>query len=133
MRKVKIAQSSRELTKIQKLAYQDTSDCISLDTASEEAVKNNVDLIISPKDYVILDVTTDNPSVSGNENYKTMIVIDRNGTKYATGSNSFAEAFLNIYDVMHEDEDDPVYEIKVVRKDSNNYKGKHFLSCNIVA
>lgn len=133
MRKVKIAQSSRELTKIQKLAYQDTSDCLSLDSVVEEATKNNMPFIIAPKDYVILDVTTDKPTVSGNDTYKTMIVIDRNGAKYATGSNSFAEAFLNIYDTMHEDEEDPEYEIKVSRKESSNYKGKYFLTCNIVA
>lgn len=133
MRTVKIAQSSKELTKIQKLAYQDTSDCLSLDGAVEEATKNGLEFHITPKDYVILNVHTDSPKVSGNEDYKTMIVIDRNGTKYATGSNSFAEAFLNIYNTMHEDEDDPDYEIKVVRKESNNYKGKYFLTCSIVA
>ena len=133
MRTVKIAQSSRELNKVQKIAMQDTSNCLSLDAQLEDANKAGHDLVISPKDYVILDITTDKPVASGNENYKNMIIIDRNGTKYATGSNSFMESFINIYNIMHEDEEDPVYDIVVVRKDSKNYRGKYFLSCNIVA
>ena len=133
MRTVKIAMASREFTKVQKIALQNTSECISLDAELEKLAKEGKQLLISPKDYVILDITTDKPNLSGNENYKNMIVIDRNGTRYATGSNSFMEAFINIFEIMHEDEEDPQYDIVVERKDSKNYKGKYFLTCNIVA
>ena len=133
MRTVKFAQTSKELTKIEKLAYQDTSDCLSIDKAVEEAVRNNMECIITPKDYVMLNIHNDNPKAGGNEDYSTLIVIDRNGQKFATGSQSFIEAFINIFETMHEDEPDPVFDIRVTRKESNNYKGKYFLTCNIVA
>ena len=133
MRTVKIAMASREFTKVQKIALQNTSECVSLDAELEELAKEGKQLVISPKDYVVLDITTDKPNLSGNENYKNMVVIDRNGTRYATGSNSFMEAFINIYEIMHEDEEDPQYDIVVKRKDSKNYKGKYFLTCDIVA
>ena len=133
MRTVKIAKASKELTKKEKLAYQDTSDCISLDTAVEEATNAGVQFILQPKDYVLLDIHTDNPKVNDQQDYKSLVVINRDGKKYATGSNSFIEAFVNIFDTMAEDGDDEPYEINVVRKDSKNFKGKHFLTCNIVA
>lgn len=132
-RTVKISKASKELTKVEKIALQDTSDCLSIDKVVGDCLAENKQCIITPKDFVLLNIHNDTPKQGGSEDYITLVVIDRNGNKYATGSTSFAEAFLNIWDGMHEDEDDPVYSIRVLRRDSNNYKGKYFLTCGIVA
>ena len=128
MRTVKIVASSRELTKVEKIAYTDTVDAISIDEALQEAYNGGAELVVAPKDYIIMDIHNDNPKQDGNTDYKTIQLIDTDGNRYITGSKSFMEAFLNIYGAM---EGDP-FKIKVTRRESKNYKGKYFITCNIV-
>lgn len=131
MRTVKFEKTSKELNALEKLAYQDTSDCMSLDKVLEESVRNGQPYItISPAEYVLLAIHTDKPKAGASPDYNTLIIIDTDGNKYATGSNTFIESFVNIFDTLRE-ENVIDYKVKVMRKDSTNYKGKYFLTCNV--
>lgn len=119
---VKIAEASKELTAREKIAIKDTTDCVKLDTATEQGT-----VIITPDYYAVLDVHNEK---SEDKDYKNYIVVDKDGTKYVTGSESFWESFSDIFsDMEGEDEE---YSVKAYRVESKNYKGKTFIACSIV-
>lgn len=120
---VTIAESSKELSAKEKVVMKDTTDAIKLDEATKEAP-----VIINVDFYTVLDVHN---SKSDNEDYKQYLVVDKDGTKYVTGSNSFWTSFLDIIAEML-DVTDEEWGVKVYRVPSKNYKGKDFLTCSVV-
>ena len=119
---VAIKETSRELTAKQRIALKDTSDAFKLDIVCDE---NPV--IINPMDYAILSIHNEK---SDNVDYVNYVIIDKNGDKYVTGSESFWNSFKDIYDEMLGDEEE--WSIKAYKLDSKNYKGKKFLTCSII-
>lgn len=120
---VKIKESSFELSNKQKVQFKDTGKAVRLDEAAEGADF----LIENVKGYVILDIHNDK---SDNPDYQNYIIVDGMDNKYVTGSPSFWESFINIFDEMKDD--DSEWGLVVYKRDSKNYKGKQFLSCSIV-
>lgn len=122
---VEIKEASRELTKREKIRFKDISNALKLD----EAVTPDSPLIIQPKSYVILNVHNDKAE---DKDYTNYLVEDTGGNKYVTGSESFWNSFISIWEEMVDDDDPEPWEIEVYKKDSKNYKGKQFLTCSIV-
>lgn len=119
---VEILESSKELTGKQKIQVKDTTDCIKLDVATKEApVTIDVDY------YVALLIHNEH---SDDKEYKNYIIVDKNGTRYSTGSESFWSTFVGIYEDMSE-ETEP-WQIKVYRMPSNNRPGKDFITCSVI-
>lgn len=119
---VEIKETSRELTAKQRIALKDTSDAFKLDTICDE---NGV--IIDPIDFAVLAIHNEK---TDNVDYENYVIIDKDGDKYVTGSQSFWNSFMNIYDEMQGEEEE--WAIKVYKLDSKNYKGKKFLTCSII-
>ena len=118
---VSIKESSRELTAKQRVALKDTTSAIKLDEATQvEPVIINVDM------YAILAIHNEK---SENPDYDNYIVVDKNGTKYVTGSASFWSSFMDIFTEMEGDDEE--WALKVYRVPSKNYKGKDFITCSI--
>lgn len=118
---VSIKESSRELTAKQRIALKDTTSAIKLDEATQvEPVIINVDM------YAILAIHNEK---SENPDYDNYIVVDKNGTKYVTGSASFWSSFMDIFTEM--EGEDEAWTLKVYRVPSKNYKGKDFITCSI--
>lgn len=118
---VSIKESSRELTAKQRVALKDTTSAIKLDEATQvEPVTINVDM------YAILAIHNEK---SENPDYENYIVVDKNGTKYVTGSASFWSSFMDIFTEM--EGEDEAWTLKVYRVPSKNYKGKDFITCSI--
>ena len=118
---VAIKESSRELTAKQRVALKDTTSAIKLDEATQvEPVIINVDM------YAILAIHNEK---SENPDYDNYIVVDKNGTKYVTGSASFWSSFMDIFTEM--EGEDEAWTLKVYRVPSKNYKGKDFITCSI--
>ena len=118
---VSIKESSRELTAKQRIALKDTTGAVKLDEATQvEPVIINVDM------YAILGIHNDK---SENPDYDNYIVVDKNGTKYVTGSASFWSSFMDIFTEMEGEEE--AWTLKVYRVPSKNYKGKDFITCSI--
>lgn len=118
---VEIKETSRELTAKQRIALKDTSDAIKLDIACDE------DTVIEPVDYAVLSIHNEK---SDNVDYENYVIIDKNGDKYVTGSASFWNSFMDIYNEMQGEEE--AWSIKAYKLDSKNYKGKKFLTCSII-
>lgn len=124
--KVNITFASKELTVKEKLAVKDFTAAVSIDSALD----NDGSLIIAPAMYAILDVH--NERSKKEKDYRKFVVVDRAGTKYTTGSESFFSSFKEIFDIMQDEAPDEEYSIECFRKPSKNYAGKTFLTCTIV-
>ena len=118
----KIREASKELTAKERVKFKDTTNAVQLDDATKDT-----SLVIAPDFYVILDIHNER---SEDKDYVKYIVVDKNGNKFVTGSESFFTAFKSIFEEMGGTDED--YEIEVYRLPSKNYKGKEFLTCSIV-
>lgn len=120
--RVEIREASVELTKKQKIMIKDTTGATKLDAATQEGP-----VLINPALWAILAIHNEK---SSNPDYFNYIVIDKDGSKYVTGSESFWSTFYSIWeDMQGEDEE---WSIRVYRSPSKNYTGKDFLTCSIV-
>lgn len=120
---VKIREASRELTAKEKIALKDYSNATPLDTAL-----NGIDVLtITPVAYAILDVH--NEKSKQDKDYVKYVIIDNGGNKFVTGSESFFTSFKDIFDTMAEEAPGEEYSIDVLKKPSQNYKGKSFITC----
>lgn len=118
---VSIKESSRELTAKERIMLKDTTSAVKLDQATQVE-----DIHISVDSYAILNIHNDKATPTDYENY---IILDKNGTKYVTGSQSFWNAFMDIFSEMENESEE--WSIRVYRHPSKNYSGKDFITCAI--
>lgn len=116
-----IKESSRELTAKERIMLKDTTSAVKLDQATQVE-----DIHISVDSYAILNIHNDKATPTDYENY---IILDKNGTKYVTGSQSFWNAFMDIFSEMENESEE--WSIRVYRHPSKNYSGKDFITCAI--
>lgn len=120
-----IIASSRELSTYDKVKYKDTRNAIKLD----EATRDNP-LRIAPKEWVTLNIHNE---ASQDKDYMNFLVVDSEGKKYVTGSTSFVNSFMDIWDDLSEMiENGEAFEIEIYQTDSKNYSGKKFITCSLV-
>lgn len=124
MYEVEIKEASFEMTARDRLRYKDTTTAIALEDASADGSC----IIFNPVGYVILSIHNDKVK-DGNPDYEKYVIIDGAGNSYITGSASFWNSFINIFNEM---KNEPEYSIEVAQYASKNYKGKNFIKCNIV-
>ena len=115
----------KELTKKEKVMLKDLTDCTVLGT---EVEASECDIIIHPAFYAILSVHND---ALAEPDYEAYVIVDRDGTKYQTSSDSFITSFRDIISDM-EDEDPETWAVKVTLKASKNRTGKSFLKAVLI-
>lgn len=121
----KVTFVSKPVSAKEKIMLKDTTNCVSLDEATQEVDR----LMISPDYYAIVAVHNEK---SEDKDYEKYVVVDKGGTKYVTGSNSFITALREIMDDMAAEAPEEDYGIEVYRRESANYKGKSFITCALV-
>lgn len=124
---VQIANQTRELTKLEQLMFSQSPDSYGLD----ELTANGPFYI--NVDYAVLLSIHNEKNTSGDKDYTTTYIVDRDGTIYRTSSTSFT---TNLFDIaeMFADElkaGQPFPTIKVFQKPSKNMKGKNFITCTV--
>ena len=124
----KIVSSSRELTVKEKITLKDFNDCTGLDTV----VTNEQGFIIDPD--VIVEVQVHNERAKDDKDYTTIVILDKDGTKYSTSSNSLRDSISDIMDELNSltDEEKVGLKIKVFKKPSKNDSGKYLLTATVV-
>lgn len=123
-----ITEASRELTARERIMYKDTQNAVSLlDMATEAIAQGSKAIITNVKDYIKINIHNDK---SEDKDYMNFIIVDGNGEKYVTGSQSFVNAFMDIYEEM-KNEVEP-WGIQLNLLESKNYKGKHILTCSLI-
>lgn len=114
----------KELTGKEKVALKNFADMIQLDEATQEHEEG----ILINVDYVaVIEVHNEEADT---KDYKKQVYVDKGGQMYISGSDSLFRQYKSIYEDMKDDTEE--WGIKVIRKESTNYKGKDFLTCVIV-
>ena len=121
---VSIENASKELRKKERVMLKDTSDALKLDD-----VIQGEPIIINPDYWVMLMVHNEK---SDNVDYPVYLIMDKNGTKYVTGSEAFWTTFSDIWDEMTEVGNEEEWQLKCYKLDSKNFKGKQFLTCSVI-
>lgn len=125
--KATVKECSKELTAKERIMLKDTSNAESLDILTQEANFNDKKVLINVDYYATLEIHNEK---SDNKDYINFIVVDKDGKKYVTGSQSFISSFTDIVEEMTEAGETDI-TIEVYRKESKNYKGKDFITCSI--
>lgn len=123
---VEISECSKELSVKEKIMLKDISNAVRIDEALNEADS----FIISPVDYAVLKIH--NEKSKNDKDYIKYVILDVSGTKYVTGSNSFFNSFMDIYNEMKNDAPGEEFNLEIFKRDSKNYNGKYFISCSLV-
>lgn len=126
--KAEITYSSKELTKREAVKAKDLTDCIPLDKVLDE---ENPKAVINVDSFMFLHISND--LAKGNKEYDVCVVIDTEGNRYKTGSESFMRAIEEISTDLLEDDGTWGAEgltIKAYKKDSKNFDGK-FITCSL--
>lgn len=119
--KVTITKSNKDLTAKERIQLKDTADAISLNEATKEGA-----FILTPVVWAKLHVSLETDATS--KEYDQIVIVDADGQKYSTGSDSFIRSFIDIYEEMEDEEEE--WAVKVFRLPSKNYSGD-FLTCTI--
>ena len=121
--KATVSRASKELTAKEKIMLKDTSDAIKLD----DVVKENP-IIVEPDFYAMISIHNEK---SDTKDYTKIVLVDKDGTKYTTGSMPFITTFEDIMDEMSYAGEEQ-FSLKIYPKESKNYKGKYFITCSII-
>lgn len=119
----KVVEATRELTAKERVAIKMFTDAYQLDGITQ----NYEDGVLINVDYVA-KVAVHNEK-SDNKDYNKYIYVDKDGTMYVSGSETLYRTYQEIAEEMEDEDED--WAIKVIRKESSNYKGKYFLTCVI--
>lgn len=122
-----IVESSRELTAKERVMYKDLGNAVQMVDFAHTANENDGKAIIDFADYVVVNVHND---ATEDKDYTNYLIIDKQGNKYYTGSSSFWNAFINIYNEMKDSEEEWAIQLNLLP--SKNYKGKEILTCSLV-
>ena len=120
---VKITESSKELSARERISLKNFDEMIPLDEAVNADTPR---LMIDVSGYVVAAVHNEK---SDNVDYEKFIIIGKDGQRYITGSQPFFSSFKEIWDEMKGEDED--WGIVAYKRESNNYKGKEFLTCSI--
>ncbi len=122
---VKIVETSRELTPRERVKIKDTGNAVQIDDATADT---DTPLVIDYDYHVVLEVHNEK---SDNKDYRKVVVVDKAGNKFVTGSDSFLRAMSDIVEEMHACGETDI-QLEVYRKPSKNYKGKSFITCSVI-
>lgn len=122
---VSIKETSKELTAKERIKIKDLSNSQNLDTLTQ-----NEDSVIIDYDYHVI-LSIHNEKSKDRPDYENVVVVDKAGNKFNTGSISFITALEEIIDEMADAGEENI-QIEVYRKPSKNYKGKDFITCSVI-
>lgn len=129
--KAVVKESVKGLTAREKIAIKTLNDVTELNdlVTPEQAIMINIDNVVT--------VQVHNEK-SDNQDYNKYVYIDKDGTKYVSGSEplytTVKDILSDIEDAIADGEMDETEDItiKVMKKESANYKGQTFLTAELI-
>lgn len=122
---VKVVESSKELTKKETVMFKDLSDALNL---SEFIDEHDGAVMVDVESWVELAIHNEKAKDGQNKDYTNYVVVDKNGTRYYTGSESFWSSFMNIWHDMEDSTEE--WSLKVYKKQSKGKKD--FITCSVM-
>jgi hypothetical protein len=114
--------SKDNITKKETIKLRSFNDMHSID----ELISAGNDLIINLDYYAEVEVHNEK---SDNTDYTKYVYVDKDGSMYISGSQSLHNEITDIYEELVGEDD---VTVKVIAKESKNYKGKMFYTCILV-
>lgn len=129
--KAVVKESVKGLTAREKIAIKALNDVTELNdlVTPEQAIMINIDNVVT--------VMVHNEK-SDNQDYNKYVYVDKDGTKYVSGSEplytTVRDILSDIEDAIADGEMDETEDItiKVLKKESANYKGQMFLTAELI-
>lgn len=122
---VKVVETSKELTKKETVMFKDLSDAVNL---SEFIDEHGGAVMVDVESWVILDIHNEKAKDGQDKDYTNYVVVDKNGTRYYTGSESFWSSFNDIWCDMSDSTEE--WSLKVYKKQSKGKKD--FITCSVM-
>lgn len=122
--KAQVIEASKELSGKEKVALKNFADMIQLDEATKDTDAGVLIQVAWTAKVAVHNEKADN------QDYIKYVYVDKDGTMYISGSEPLYRQYSDIAEDMEGEEEE--WGIKVIRKESANYKGKDFLTCVIV-
>lgn len=122
---VKVVESSKELTKKETVMFKDLSDAVNL---SEFIDEHGGSVMVDVESWVELAIHNEKAKDGQNKDYTNFVVVDKNGTRYYTGSESFWSSFMDIWLDMSDYIEE--WSLKVYKKQSKGKKD--FITCSVI-
>lgn len=122
---VKVVESSKELTKKETVMFKDLSDAVNL---SEFIDEQHGAVMIDVESWIELAIHNENAKEGQDKDYTNYVVVDKNGTRYYTGSESFWSSFKDIWCEMSDSTEE--WSLKVYKKQSKGKKD--FITCSVM-
>ena len=122
---VKVLETSKELTKKETVMFKDLSDAVNL---SEFIDEQGGAVMVDVESWVILDIHNEKAKEGQNKDYTNYVVVDKNGTRYYTGSESFWSSFNDIWCDMSDSTEE--WSLKIYKKQSKGKKD--FITCSVM-
>lgn len=122
---VKVVESSRELTMKETVMFKDLSDAVNL---SEFIDEQHGAVMIDVESWAELAIHNENAKEGQDKDYTNYVVVDKNGTRYYTGSKSFWSSFNDIWCDMYDSTEE--WSLKVYKKQSKGKKD--FITCSVM-
>lgn len=129
--KAVVKESVKGLTAREKIAIKALNDVTELNdmVTPEQAIMINIDNVVTVQIH---------NEKSDNQDYNKYVYIDKDGTKYVSGSEplytTVKDILSDIEDAIADGEMDETEDItiKVMKKESANYKGQMFLTAELI-
>ena len=122
-----ITESSREFSAKERVMFKDLGNAESMIDFAKAAAENNAKATIDVADFAVISIHNE---ATEDVDYTNYLLIDKNGNKYYTGSQSFWNSFMNIYNEMKDGNEEWGIELNLLP--SKNYKGKEILTCSLI-
>ena len=122
-----IIESSREFSAKERVMFKDLGNAESMIDYARAAIEQSAKATIDVADYAVISIHNE---ATDDVDYTNYLLIDKNGNKYYTGSESFWNSFKNIYNEMKDSDEEWGIELNLLP--SKNYKGKEILTCSLI-
>lgn len=122
---VKIINASKELSAKEKVRIKDFSVASQLD----DVIYDDIHLEIDFDYYADMSVHNERTK-SEKKDYIKRVIVDKDGSMYVTGSESFMIAMDAILEEMSGSGEE--YKLDCYKVDSKNYAGKQFITCTVI-
>ena len=122
-----ITESSRDFTAKERVMFKDLGNAVSMIDFAKSAIEQGGKAIIEVHDYAVISIHNE---ATDDVDYTNYLLIDNASNKYYTGSQSFWNSFINIYNEMKDSDEEWGIELNLLP--SKNYKGKEILTCSLV-
>ena len=122
-----ITESSREFSAKERVMFKDLGNAESMIDYARAAIEQGAKATIDVADFAVISIHNE---ATDDVDYTNYLLIDKNGNKYYTGSESFWNSFKNIYNEMKDSDEEWGIELNLIP--SKNYKGKEILTCSLI-